>query len=140
MMHISEETFRYYDNIFSAEYQLAKLPQFQMIELPYKSNEISMVIFLPKNKSGLAEFERALTADTLHRVLRKSYDCHVDLWLPRFQLEQTLDLVQLLRGLGIRRLFANAYLSGIESGLLQVSGAVHKAAVRKLLYKNVEER
>ena len=35
---------------------------FQAVEIPYEDNELSMVVFLPRKTSQLAEFEKSLTA------------------------------------------------------------------------------
>lgn len=128
MMHLGDkQKLFYYDN-FAAEDEGAKLPAFQLVELPYKQNEMSMVILLPRDKKGIADFERALTPEQLNHAFQNTYKREVKLWLPRFKLEQTVDLVQVLQRLGIRALFGNADLSGIAPRLT-VSGAVHKAFV-----------
>jgi serpin B len=41
----------------------------QVLELPYKGNDLSMVVLLPKEIHGLAELERSLTPDNLNRWL-----------------------------------------------------------------------
>ena len=44
---------------------------FQLVQLPYKGNEVSMVVILPKKKDGLAEVEKKLSAKSLRQALAK---------------------------------------------------------------------
>ena len=37
----------------------------QVVEIPYIDEHLSMFVFLPRTKTGLAEFESKLTADKL---------------------------------------------------------------------------
>src|SRR5262249_983445 len=57
---------------------------FQAVDLPYAGKDLSMVVFLPKDVNGLAEFEKTLTANKLNEWLPKMAEKEVDVYLPKF--------------------------------------------------------
>lgn len=102
------------------------------IEIPYKGGKTSMVILLPHEIDGLSKLEAALTPSKLSDVLKGLDATIVDLSLPRFRIEYSMDLKKTLRTMGVKDLFADnaADLSGIDGKRdLVISAAVHKAFV-----------
>ena len=64
------------------------------------------------------------------RKFNVSTDVAVHLSLPKFNLQQTMDLKKSLEALGMKNLFGNADLSGIaDSAPLKLSKAYHKAYI-----------
>ena len=51
---------------------------FQLVQLPYKGNEVSMVVILPKKMDGLAEVEKKLSAKSLREDLAKAQPARLD--------------------------------------------------------------
>ncbi|CAN7974650.1 unnamed protein product [Ixodes persulcatus] len=103
------------------------------LEIPYKGRKTSMVVILPEKVDGLTAFEKGLTASKLTKILQGlSGDRTIDLSLPKFKLEQAVDLKKVLVAMGIKDLFmpSRCDLSGIggEKDLV-VSNAFHKAFV-----------
>ena len=127
LMYITKKI-GYYDNSEDEE-QRGKVPKFQVAVIPYKQHEMSMLVLLPQDKRGLADLERSLDLETLKRLYSNTGNRKVHLRLPRFKLEESYDLVQVLQKMGIQSLFDNADLTGIADGGLSVSGAIHKAFV-----------
>ena len=107
----------------------------QVLALPYVGDHLDMFILLPRQQDGLATLEASLTADGLQGVLRdigSARKVDVDVFLPKFRLEQTCPLKDVLIALGVRDLFVAgaADLSGMDgSRELYVSSAVHKAYI-----------
>ena len=101
----------------------------KIVEIPYKSEELSMVVMLPND--SVDALMKKLNADTWAVVQNKMDPRLVDLRIPRFKLETAYDLVGALSGMGADRLFAGADLSGMLAGAtnVAVSGVVHKAFV-----------
>lgn len=102
------------------------------LELPYKGSKTSMVILLPENMEGLSVLEENLTAPKLAALLSGMHvRSDVNLRLPKFKLEQSLGLKDVLMTMGIKDFFSPlADLSGIsDSEKLCASDVIHKAFV-----------
>jgi leukocyte elastase inhibitor len=104
---------------------------FEALELPYRGEEMSMLVFLPKARDGLPAFERDLTGTKLigwSEELRAAEQKVVDLALPKLQLETRYDLPAPLKEMGMRLAFSdNADLSGItDAEALLIDRAIHQ--------------
>ncbi|ODM99798.1 Neuroserpin [Orchesella cincta] len=105
----------------------------KIVALPYKGDRLSMVILLPNKRTGLAEMEDKLKNIPLEQILDGLRERKVQLFLPKFKLESTIDLKEPLTALGAGDIFSdNADLSGISQDgkeQLYVSKAVQKAFI-----------
>ena len=105
---------------------------FQMVELPYEGNELSMVVLLPKTIDGLPALEKSFTAANLSTWLDKLAPApKVNLVLPRFTMTDSFDLGGTLSAMGMAQAFGDsADFSGMTGKpLFKISRAVHKAYV-----------
>lgn len=103
-----------------------------VLELPYSGNELSMVLVLPEELDGISRLERSLNIENLDKWMMVMVNTTVSVSLPRFKLNQQIDLKNILPKLGIQDVFyaSKADLSGITaSGGLFVSNVIHKAHV-----------
>ena len=102
---------------------------FQAVELPYSSNEFSMVILLPRQVAGYGQLENRLSPQFLNRTLAQMKAQEVEIFLPRFKLESAFDLNATLAKMGMTDAFGDkADFSGIDgTRLLYISGVFHKA-------------
>ncbi|XP_070783964.1 leukocyte elastase inhibitor A-like isoform X2 [Enoplosus armatus] len=79
----------------------------QILEIPYKGKELSMLIFLPKeiedDTTGLDKLEKQLTCEKLVEWTRPDMmpEVEVVVDLPRFKLEKTYDLNDVLESIGM---------------------------------------
>ncbi|NXM48581.1 OVALX protein, partial [Gymnorhina tibicen] len=103
----------------------------RILELPYASGELSLLVLLPDDISGLEQLENKisfekLTEWTSSKVMEKK---RVKVYLPRMKIEEKYNLTSVLTSLGMTDLFSpSANLSGISSAeSLRVSEAVHEA-------------
>nr|XP_037843910.1 serpin B3 isoform X2 [Chlorocebus sabaeus] len=107
--------------------------QAKVLEIPYKGKDLSMIVLLPNEINGLQKLEEKLTAEKLLEwtSLQKMREAHVDLHLPQFKVEESYDLKDTLRNMGMVDIFSgDADLSGMtESRGLTVSKVLHKAFV-----------
>ena len=103
----------------------------QILELPYKGDELAMVVILPPNPDGLHAVEKQLTAENLTKWLGGLTDLELDVSLPRFRMETKAELKKKLIALGMIDAFdGNADFTGmstISPGF--ISAVVHKAFV-----------
>ena len=103
---------------------------FQALELPYGSDQASMVILLPSQVDGLAQLEQQLTPSFLSGVLAQMSLSPIEIFLPRFTLGSSFDLADTLAAMGMPDAFAPgvADFSGIDgANNLVISHVVHKA-------------
>ncbi|KFP59108.1 hypothetical protein N323_10468, partial [Cathartes aura] len=100
-------------------------------ELPYASGELSMLVLLPDDVSGLEQLENKISFEKLTdwtspNVMEKK---RVKVYLPRMKIEEKYNLTSVLMALGMTDLFSpSANLSGISSAeSLKISEAIHEA-------------
>jgi serpin B len=121
LMHL-KENFKYYED-----------EKMQVLELPYKSNEISMLVLLPKETEGLKEIENTLTAKSLNDLLSKMKTTKVDVYFPKFKIVWgTFSLKDALIALGMPDAFdlEKADFSGINGeGGIWIKDVFHKAFI-----------
>ncbi|KAI0208456.1 Serpin B3, partial [Lamellibrachia satsuma] len=102
----------------------------QILELPYVGDEVSMYILLPNTVDGLAALEAQLTSVKLNNAISDMEEAKVDVSIPKFTMTLTLDLNTMLKAMGMKDMFDNADLSGIDGTRnLVVSKVVHKAYI-----------
>ncbi|XP_012271556.1 alaserpin isoform X3 [Orussus abietinus] len=102
----------------------------KFVELPYKNEELSMIIILPDKLDGLPELEKKLKNFDLRRLNDLGYERDVELFLPKFKIESTLELEPALKKLGFADMFSyNANFSGISDVPLQVAKVIQKAFI-----------
>lgn len=104
----------------------------QILELPYKGDDISMMILLPERIGELHNLEKSLTPEKISHWKSNLKSVHIAVSLPKFTMETDYDLKKFLPEMGVTDVFdsANADLSGISGtrGLF-VGQAIHKAFV-----------
>ena len=114
---------------------------FQILEMHYKRirifgilEQISMVIFLPKEKNGLDELEEYITIEKIINYLtrlEKLSEQKIKVIIPRFKIETRYELSKTLSELGFTDAFTNrADFSGIaKDSPGPVSKVIHKTFV-----------
>jgi len=106
---------------------------FSAVELPYRGEDLSMVIFLPKEIDGLPDFEKNLTGENLQRWLSDMRQEEIGpLAIPRFKIDSgSLTLKKVLEKMGMKDAFSRAAdFSGMDgTKTLFIWDALHKAFV-----------
>ncbi|KAM9337510.1 leukocyte elastase inhibitor-like [Symphorus nematophorus] len=110
----------------------------QILEMPYKGKELSMLIFLPMDiedsTTGLEKLEEQLTYENFVEWTRPDImdEIEVQVGLPRFKMEETYDMKNVLISMGLVDAFdmAMSDFSGMSpANDLVLSKVVHKAFV-----------
>jgi serpin B len=105
----------------------------QVLELPYLGESLSMIVLLPKEKDGLPELEKQLTAANLRMWTSGLRKQKVKVFLPRFKMTSQFSLAKTLAALGMRDAFNpnKANFSGMDGRLnwLYIGAVLHKAFV-----------
>lgn len=104
---------------------------YQAVALPYKGDELDMVLVLP-DVDGFESVEESLSAGLISELTGGLRSAEIDLSLPRFSFKSGFPLKEQLKALGMRDAFepGNADLSGIDgTRALYISEVIHKAFV-----------
>ena len=104
----------------------------QVVEIPYKGGDTSMVIVLPKAKDGLEALTKDLSATRLQGWIGALAGRKVALQMPKFTFTTPLALGEVLQGLGMKDAFdsAKADFKGItDEKPLFIGAVLHKAFV-----------
>ncbi|HUQ06964.1 MAG TPA: serpin family protein [Kofleriaceae bacterium] len=111
----------------------ARIDGGQLGVMSFRGRDLSMVVLVPDEASGLPALEARLTADSLVAAITgASGEETVNVRMPKFSFEAELPLPQTLQALGVTAAFdpARADLSGIDgTRSLFVTSAVHKAVI-----------
>lgn len=106
---------------------------FQELELPYAGEELSMIVFLPKDIAGLPALEKSFTAENVQGWLSElKYPSKVEVTFPKFKMAGQFDLGTAMAAIGMKLAFQPgkadfAGITGVRD--LWISAAVHKAYI-----------
>lgn len=105
--------------------------EFQFITKPYKGNDKSFCIILPKKQYGLVDIEETFSSSVLDSILNNTDYLEVKLSIPKFKLETSYSLIEPLNKLGLEKAFTlNADFSGITTEVpLMINKINHKAYI-----------
>ena len=105
---------------------------FQLLELPYDGDDLSMIILLPKDHTNVTSIVESLDEGLYNQWINTMHDEEADIYLPKFKIETPLyKLKDYLSDLGMGLAFSdNADFSGItEEEPLKISDVLHKAFI-----------
>lgn len=115
-------------------FSLFQTDDLQVLSLPYKGKDLSMIVALPSKPNGLPALEEKLNAEAMKTWiagLRPTSDLQV--YLPKFKVETEYTLNKALVGMGMKDAFSEsaADFGNMYSGdeRLHISLVVHKAYV-----------
>jgi len=96
-MMFQEQAFRY-----------APLEDFQILEMPYAGDDLSMVVMLPNAVDGLADLEASLTSELLDASLEAMRQQKVQVHFPKFTFDGSFSLKSVLSDMGMEDAFTDA--------------------------------
>lgn len=110
---------------------------FQMLELPYKGGEVSMVLLVPRSPDGLAALEKKLNSNHLQSWIDKMTAREVHVFVPKFKLETKYSLEDTLQEMGMARAFVDprAATGAQFDGMSESSDPAEKLYINKVLHK-----
>ncbi|XP_028361121.1 serpin I2 [Phyllostomus discolor] len=108
---------------------------YQVLELPYKSDEFSLIIILPAEEVNIENMEKLITAHQILKWFSEMQEEEVEISLPRFKVEQKLDFKEALYSLNITEIFSGGCdLSGITD-----SSEVYVSQVMQQVFFEINE-
>lgn len=114
-----------------SHFKFADHGNFQLLEMPYKGNELSMVVLLPKEVEGIKGMESTLRQQELTNWISQARSEEVNVFLPRFKITAKFKLSEQLVAMGMPQAFTDrADFSGMDGTRnLFISSVLHKAYV-----------
>ena len=103
-----------------------------VLELPYQGRNLSLLIALPTKDDGLGQLETKLSVDVLQSWDAGLKSREVNVLLPKFKLEATFQLKEVLKRMGMPDAFDEdrANFEGISGDReFHISAVIHKAFV-----------
>jgi serpin B len=107
-----------------------------VLRMPYKDDEVSMVVLVPHEVDGLPDLEASLDASLWAEALGSLGVGDAPIGLPRLEIDYKTNLIPHLQALGVEAAFDSgaADFTGIatppEDGNLYITGAFHQAFVK----------
>ncbi|XP_037923512.1 antichymotrypsin-2-like isoform X4 [Hermetia illucens] len=102
------------------------------VELPFRDEDLAMLIILPNSKTGLPSLEAKLRSMDLFKLRQRMHSEEVIVSMPKFKIEFSIELNDVLSEMGMSSMFSdNADFSGLLNSAepLKVSKVIHKAFI-----------
>jgi serpin B len=114
-----------------ASYKYFDNNMLQMIEMPYTDDASSMVVVLPRNNVSLETLEQELSYKNYQDWEKNMRNRMVNLYLPKFKVEQSFLLNENLKKMGVKQSFSDnaEYPYIIDKTNLKISAVLHKSFV-----------
>jgi len=110
-----------------------------VLELPYKGDELAMVVIAPNKPDGLPALEKKLTRETLAAWIGKTQTRKTHVLLPRFKLETDYKMSGTLQAMGMVRAFVdpgqNPAKGADFSGMTTSTNPLDRLYISKVLHK-----
>ncbi|CAG2178567.1 unnamed protein product [Oppiella nova] len=102
------------------------------VELSYENSDTLMVVVLPEVNNSLKQIGDKLTIKSLNQLVSSMHTIEVELYLPKFKVESSLELIPPLQHIGIKSVFdaKSADFSGLShTPDLYISQVIQKAVI-----------
>ena len=114
-------------------FRYAEDKQVQVVQLPYKGDDLSMLVVLPKSKdkAAMQQLIQDLSADKIKQWGTDLVNQKVNVYLPKFRLEESYKMKELLTDMGMPK----AFQKGAEFNLFEdgpptkIDDVYHQAVV-----------
>ena len=135
--HVTKEKTKQVPMMYQkGDFKYAANDDVRVLELPYKGDDLSMIVLLPKEFDGLKQLEQSLTGENLNKWLKQLNEQHeqeVYVYLPKFKVTWGVyDLKKVLMKIGMKDAFSLppadfSAMTGVKD--LFISYILHKAFV-----------
>ena len=115
----------------TGDYRYYANEQFQAVRLPYGKGDMSMYIFLPQPDVSLEQFNQQLNIENWQEWLTQMRSQPGNILLPKFKLEYTTELQDILSALGMQQIFDRdrADFSAMTDSPVAIDTVKHKAVI-----------
>lgn len=77
----------------------------EVLEMPYKGDDIAMVLVLPSEDTPLETVEQGLSLEKLSEWLDQMREVQLNVHVPKFRIENSISLKENLEKMGLKDLF-----------------------------------
>jgi serpin B len=103
---------------------------YQMLEIPYAGQDLSMVLMLPDARNGISSLESSISSEKVSSDLSAVSQTKVDVYLPKFKFDASFQLGDTFQSMGMSDAFSErADFSGISGQGPKLSDVIHKAFI-----------
>jgi serpin B len=114
-----------------ARYGYYENDKFQFLEMPYKGDDVSMFVLLPKDKQGLSDIEKTLDMKLINTAIKNIVKKDVKVHFPKFKIGLSYELSNLMKSLGMNDAFSKkadfSKMTGTKE--LYISAIIHKTFI-----------
>jgi len=126
-------------------YRTVVQPGFRLVQLPYRGEQLSLVVLLPEKSATLSTVEGQLSASRIAeclRALREAAPQRLEVRLPRFKVEHSVSqLADALQGIGLKTVFDLSGAADFSSFGTNIDGApIYLSAVTQNIQLVVDEQ
>ena len=114
-----------------ARYGYYENKKFQFLEMPYKGDDVSMFVLLPKEIQGLSKIETSLNMDMINSSIKRMKKEDVKVYFPKFKIGLSYGLRELMEKLGMKKAFTKGADFSKMTGNreLYISAIIHKTFI-----------
>ncbi|KAL4646571.1 heparin cofactor 2 [Arapaima gigas] len=103
--------------------------QCEILQMPYIGN-ISMLVVVPHKISGMRTLEREISPSVIKKWLNNMTNRTREVIFPKFTLEQTYDLINILKDMGLKDIFdEKGDFSGMSSEKIKINWFKHQGTI-----------
>jgi serpin B len=112
------------------KFNYAETDEIQILEMPYRGKDVSMLIILPKG-NNFANIEKSITLEKLSEWKNMLNEQRVDIFIPRFKFKTKYFMAKALSDMGMPTAFGStADFSGMDGTRdLFIQNVIHQAFV-----------
>jgi len=119
-------------------YRYAENERFQIIDVPFKMDSISIMFIVPKKGETVAEIQDELNFDNYQFWESSLASKQVQLYLPKFTIKNELNITQKLKDLGLKSMLSkNPKLGNMTDDKVRINMVLHKCVLEITEEKNV---
>ena len=112
-----------------AKFGYTENDEFQILEMPYSGEELSMLVLLPKN-NDMESLENSITSKNLLKWKKNIKNQRVNIYIPKFKFETKYLMKNTLSEMGMPTAFGEADFSGMTiKNDLVISQVIHQAFI-----------
>jgi len=111
---------------------------FAAVELPYKGDDLSMVVLVPGSHDGLADLEAKLSPENLDAWIGSLKKRKTNVFLPKFKMETDYKMKKTLQSMGMVRAFTDPRMGEMGADFTGISNppsVMDRLYIAKVLHK-----